>query len=472
MDRNSLLSSIPKVDELLNNNNIKILEKSVPRAIIVDAVRDGLNNIRQSILKMPNGMLENYHIDMEELINNIITRAVGEFKPHLKNVVNCTGIIIHTNLGRSPLCREAVEAAASVAGGYSNLEYNIDDGERGSRYSHIEYIVKRITGAESAMVVNNNAAAVLLALGTLCKNKEAVVSRGELVEIGGLFRVPEVMEQSGAKLVEVGTTNRTHAFDYENAINENTGVLLKVHTSNYRILGFTESVSGRELSKIGAKHGIPVIEDIGSGSFIDFSRFGLNAEPTVQDAVSSGIDIVTFSGDKMLGGPQAGIIVGKKHYIEMMKKNPLTRALRVDKMTIAALEATLKKYINEEDALKDIPTVSMIIESEEHIKKRARILLNRVKGAVGGGAEVYLTREFSQIGGGAMPLENLPTYAVCVKPKTISAGKLEERLRKGTVPVIGRVKDDSVLLDVRTVKPDQYGIITDAMEEIFQGGRS
>lgn len=472
MDRNSLLRSLPKVDDILNNEHIKAIEGNINRALIIESIRKNLNVLREDILKTPDDMIQGYIIDFDKLIDGIIIQAAESARPHLKSVVNCTGVIIHTNLGRSVLCREAIEAVKNVAANYSNLEYDLENGKRGSRYSHIEYVLRKITGAESAIVVNNNAAAVLLALSTLCKGKEAVVSRGELVEIGGAFRVPEVMEQSGAKLVEVGTTNRTHPYDYENAIGENTGALLKVHTSNYRILGFTESVGQRELVDIGRKYNVPVIEDIGSGNFIDFSKYNVAYEPSVQDAISSGIDILTFSGDKMLGGPQAGIIAGKAKYIDMMKKNPLTRAVRVDKMTIAALEATLKKYIDEKDAVSSIPTLRMITETEEHIKKRAMILLEKVKSCAKDKAEVCLIKEFSQIGGGAMPLENLPTYAVCVKPEYISANRLEENLRHNIVPVIARVKDDGVLLDVRTVNEDQYDIIGDAVRSGLSGGIS
>lgn len=468
MDRKILLSSIPKVDEVLCCSEIEKLNSIAPRVLIVDSVREVLDEIRQRILNGTDEEIEGFNIDMDEIAYRVEGAVKTGLQPHLKRVINCTGIIIHTNLGRAVLCNDAVNAILRVAGNYSNLEYDLACGERGSRYSHMEDIIKRITGAEAAMAVNNNAAAVLLVLSTMCRGREAVVSRGELVEIGGSFRIPEVMEQSGAILKEVGSTNRTHLYDYENALNENTGVLLKVHTSNYRILGFTEEVSGRELSELGKKRGIPVVEDIGSGSFIDFSKYGLSYEPTVQEAISSGIDIVTFSGDKMLGGPQAGIIAGKKEYIDRMKRNPLTRALRIDKMTIAALEATLKKYIDEEEAVKSIPVISMITEKSESVKERAGVLLDKIKNAVGDKAEVSVLMEHSQIGGGAMPLENLPTYALSVKPHNLSVNKLEQKLREAEVPIIVRAHNDSILIDVRTVKEDEYSIISSTLRDILQ----
>ncbi len=282
--------------------------------------------------------------------------------------------MIHTNLGRSLLAKEAIENVIKVSENYSNLEYDLKQGKRGSRYSHVEELIKKVTGAEAAMVVNNNAAAVMLALNTLCEEKEAIVSRGQLVEIGGSFRVPDVMKFSRAHLVEVGTTNRTHLYDYENNINENTGVLLKVHTSNFKIMGFTEEVSSEEMVQLGEKYKLPVMEDIGSGTLVDFSKYGFTYEPTVQSSLEKGVDVVTFSGDKMLGGPQAGIIVGKKKYIDKMKKNQLTRALRIDKMTLAALEGTLKYYIDEKEAIENIPTLNMILSSKEiHKKKSSKI---------------------------------------------------------------------------------------------------
>lgn len=467
MDRKYLLSSIPKVDELLNRCEISELQAAVPRTLVIESIRETLDDLRKFILKSPEEKLDNYVIDYDSILKSITQKAAKANERHLKRVINGTGIVIHTNLGRSELCREAVEAVIDVSKNYSNLEYELEEGKRGSRYSHVEDIIVRLTGAESAIVVNNNAAAVLLVLSTLCKCKEAIVSRGELVEIGGSFRIPEVMEQSGALLVEVGATNRTHLYDYERAINENTGAILKVHTSNYRILGFTESVGADELVELAGKHNLPVIEDIGSGSLIDLSKFGVEYEPTVQEAVRSGVDIVTFSGDKMLGGPQAGIIVGIRKYIEDMKKNPLTRALRIDKMTLAALEATLKQYIEEEKAVQNIPTLKMITESKDVLHKSAKKFANMLKSSIKDRADIDIVEEFSQIGGGAMPLQNLPTFAVCIKPHFISVNQLEKSLREGTIPIISRTRNESILLDMRTIRDDEHSIIKDALVKIL-----
>lgn len=467
MNRNLLLSSIPKVDEVLNIESLSEQLKDIPRVIVVEAIRGALNDVRTFILQCSDEQLIDYSIDINSILKAIIENAHAMSQRHLKRVINGTGVVIHTNLGRSILCREAVDAVLNVAQNYSNLEYDVEGGIRGSRYSHLEYIISKITGAESAIAVNNNAAAILLVLSTLCKGKEAVVSRGELIEIGGSFRIPEVMEQSGAILREVGTTNRTHRADYENAINENTGILLKVHTSNYRILGFTEAVSSNELADLVRSNDIPVVEDIGSGSFIDFSKYGLSYEPTVQDAIKAGVDIVTFSGDKMLGGPQAGIIAGRKKYIDRMKKNPLARALRLDKMTIAALEATLRKYLDEGEAVDEIPTVGMIVASKEAIYKRAEQLLEVLKKSTGKRAEYSIAEENSQIGGGSMPLENLPTSVIVIKSLNISANQLEESLRKADIPIIVRVQNNSIFIDIRTVRDDEFSIISNTLDKIL-----
>lgn len=467
MDRNKLLRSIPKVDEVLGRYEIRSLMDSLPRPLVLQSVREALDSARKYIIQNPEDKLENYNIDIDCIIKSSIRIAEEKHTPNLKKVINASGIIIHTNLGRSLLCDDAVKAVSEAAKNYTNLEYDIQNGTRGSRYSHIEDLVVKITGAESAMAVNNNAGAVLLALSTLCRGKEAIVSRGELVEVGGSFRIPEVMEQSGAMLREVGATNKTHFYDYEKAVNENTGVILKVHTSNYRILGFTETVGGKELAALGAKTGIPVVEDLGSGSFVDFSKYGLEYEPTVQDEIKSGIDLVTFSGDKMLGGPQAGIIAGKKKYLDLIKMNPLTRALRIDKMTLAALEATLRQYIDEDTAIENIPTLRMITASEDTIKQKAEKLGLMMKKAAGENVKIKVERDYSQIGGGSMPLENLPTYVVSLRSLSASPSEIESRLRGYRVPIIARVCRDRVLFDVRTVEDCDLSIIRDAVISIL-----
>ncbi len=379
---------------------------------------------------------------------------------HMKPVINATGTILHTNLGRAPIPPEHAERLKAIVTGYSNLEYNLEAGKRGERYSHFEQLLCRITGAEAAIAVNNNAAAVMLVLSTIGKDAEVVVSRGELVEIGGKFRIPDVMEQSGAKLVEVGTTNKTHPSDYEDAITEATAALLKVHTSNYRIVGFTESVSVDEMYEIAREHDIPVIEDIGSGVLIDLSRYGITYEPTMQASLAAGASVVCFSGDKLLGGPQAGIVVGKKKYIEKMKKNPLMRAIRIDKFTAAALEMTLQEYLSEANAVQKIPVLQMITRPETEIAAAAADLCQQLQGLP---ADIRVESCESQIGGGSMPLERLPGRAVVIRPQQISAATLEERLRQQETPVIVRVADDAVHLDLRTIQAHQMSSVVQAV---------
>lgn len=462
-EKKELLSSLPKVDLLLEDERITAAGYK-SRTMLVESVRETLDKYRKGILE---GKISDYSFrDIEEDIISTLRKKEGF---HLKGVVNATGTILHTNLGRAVLSKEALDAITGVASGYSNLEFNIEKGERGSRYSHVESLLCRITGAEAAMVVNNNAAAVMLVLSTLAKGKEAIVSRGQLVEIGGSFRVPDVMEESGASLHEVGTTNRTHLYDYENAINENTGVILRVHQSNYRIMGFTEEPDITDLIELGRQHGIPVIEDIGSGVFIDLSRFGLSPEPTVQASIAKGMDVVTFSGDKMLGGPQAGIIVGKKKFIDAMKKNQLTRALRIDKLTLAALEATLKLYLDEERALKEIPGLRMLTVKPEDLKKDAIRLLRALRKRLGDRANMEVEKSFSQVGGGSMPTEQLETFVVTLTSPLYTPDTIEERLRTGEVPVIARIYKDKLIFDVRTLLPKDYKLVEDSLDKALQG---
>jgi L-seryl-tRNA(Ser) seleniumtransferase len=461
MDNKTLLRNLPKIDELLNGEYIIEELKTTRRTLVVEALRETIDSLRSDILK---GTISEYDKDY---IFTEFKRILNKKKePKLKKVVNAAGVVIHTNLGRSVLCKEAVENVIKAAENYTNLEYNLETAQRGSRYSHVEELIKRITGAEAAVVVNNNAAAVMLVLNSLCDDKEAIVSRGQLVEIGGSFRVPEVMKFSGAKLVEVGTTNRTHLWDYENHINENTGVLLKVHTSNFKIMGFTEEVSVEELVKLGNKHQVPVIEDIGSGVLVDFSKYGFVYEPTVQASIKAGIDVVTFSGDKMLGGPQAGIIAGKKEYVDRIKKNQLTRALRIDKMTLAALEGTLKYYLDEEEAVKNIPTLNMILSSKEEHKKRAQRLKTRLQRA-GVDLGIKVEPDYSMVGGGSMPTEKIPTYVLKIKSHSMSPEAIEKKLRENTVPVIARIYNGEILIDVRTMFDDDFDIIVEAFRKMM-----
>lgn len=455
MDK-ELLRQLPKIDELLKEDLVLKELNSTGRTIVVDSLRESIDLYRRYILE------EKIHsFEREEILNYAFKLLNDKKKPNLKKVINATGTVIHTNLGRSLLSDGAIKNAIEVAGSYNNLEYDINSGKRGSRYSHIEELITKITGAEAAMVVNNNAAAIMLVLDTLCKDKEAIVSRGQLVEIGGSFRVPEVMKFSGAKLVEVGTTNRTHLYDYEDNINENTGLLLKVHTSNFKIYGFTEEVDLESLVKLGNDMNIPVVEDIGSGVLIDFSKYGFTHEPTVQESIKKGVDIITFSGDKMLGGPQAGIIVGKKKYVDLMKKNQLTRALRIDKMTLAALEGTLKYYLDEKSAIENIPSLSMILASKEDMKKKAMKLKKKLSNNTKD-FDFTVTLDASMVGGGSMPTEKIETYVIKVKNKVFSANEMEQKLRYNETPIITRIFNDELILDVRTIFEKDFDIIIKA----------
>jgi len=401
--------------------------------------------------------------DYEALLKKIF---IEYETPSLKRVINATGVVIHTNLGRAPLALEAQEAILRVAKYYSNLEYDLKEGRRGSRYSHVEEILLELTGAEAALVVNNNASAVLITLNTLARGKEVIVSRGELVEIGGSFRIPEVMSWAGCTLREVGTTNKTHLKDYENAINENTAMLLKVHKSNFAIVGFTKEVPAKELVELAKRRGLLVMEDLGSGCFVDFSKYGYQKEPTVQEVLKAGVDVVTFSGDKLLGGPQAGIILGKKELIEKIKKNPLNRAIRIDKLTLAALEATLRLYRDEELAVKNIPVLRMILASEEELKKRARKLLNLFKKAGLKEFEFSLVRTMGKTGGGALPLLDLPSFGVSVKCNRLSPSEIQSMLRKVQPPIIVRIEEDQVIFDVRCIYDEELPLLVDAMQRI------
>lgn len=463
--KKALFAQLPKVDELLEHADIKQLLEDKSRTVIVDSIRESIDQVRKQIIGLSNEEAGDFEVKVDEIVTSVVNMTTAKEAYHLKRVVNATGVVLHTNLGRSLLANEIKEHIGEIACSYSTLEFDTANGKRGSRYSHVEDIICELTGAEAALVVNNNAAAVMLVLSTLSEGKEAIVSRGQLVEIGGSFRIPEVMRWSGAGLVEIGTTNKTHLKDYERAITENTGVLLKVHTSNYRILGFTKEVSVEELAPLAQKHDIPLVEDIGSGSFIDFSKFGLMKEPTVQEAIEAGADVVTFSGDKMLGGPQAGIIVGKKEYIEDMKANHLTRALRVDKMTLCALEATLKFYRDEERALKSIPALRMLTMQADELKERAECLLSVVQEQVKT-FNIEVIKGASEVGGGSMPLEKLPTYLLSVTHDKLSANKIIKGLRDYEMSVIARVEDDNVLFDPRTLQDGEFEFVAKALASL------
>ena len=460
-----LLRRLPAVDELLRQPVIAEAVGTFPRSLVVRAVRNVLDRIRRAILSDQSSGVS--RLDEAALIQEILAEAEGLAAYTLQRVVNGTGIIVHTNLGRSLLCQEALERLQLIGSGYSNLEYDLEAGSRGSRYVHAEAILREITGAEGALVVNNNAGAVLLVLNTLAQGREVVVSRGELVEIGGSFRIPDVMTRSGARLREVGCTNRTHLEDYRAAIGPETALLLKVHASNYQISGFTAEVDLATLVALGRAHNLPVMDDLGSGCFVDLSRFGLRGEPLVQDSVRSGADVITFSGDKLLGGPQAGIILGRKEIVERLRKSPLTRALRVDKFTLAALEATLRLYRDEETAVRAIPTLRMIAIEVEILATRAQSLADRIRMAVGSGAEVAVVDGASQVGGGALPVQTLPSKLVALTSRRLSAARLEANFRGNQPPIIGRVEQERFLLDVRTFQLGDDEVIVAAAARLL-----
>ena len=463
MNKNLLYRSIPKTDILLENEEIKKLIEKYSRDTVMESIHVEMDKLRKYIGQSDDE--EKAKKQIELLIPHIEMTVTAMHTPNMRMVINATGTVLHTNLGRAPIGKKHMERVAQIATGYSNLEYNLEAGKRGERYSHFEKLLCKITGAEAAMAVNNNAAAVMLILSSMAKGGEVVVSRGELVEIGGKFRVPDVMEQSGATLVEVGTTNKTHYSDYEEAITEETKALLKVHTSNYRIVGFTDSVGIDELVPLAKERDIPVIEDLGSGVLIDLSKYGITYEPTVQESIRKGADVVCFSGDKLLGGPQAGIIIGKKKYIDIMKKNQLTRALRIDKFTAATLELVLQEYLSEENAIKNLPVLRMITKPLEEIKKDARDLSRMLKRA-NLPAKIEVVPCESQIGGGSLPLERIPSMAVTIRPDKISVPEFEERLRHLPVPVIPRVINDTVLMDVRTLDKKAMTILTDQLKSL------
>ncbi len=467
MDKRNLFAMLPSVDEVVSNKRFDDFLQFYPRTLILESIRESIEYNRQKILKLKDEEVESYKVNLDEIIENSLVNAKNKYSLSLKKVINATGTVLHTNLGRSLLSEEIKDELWTAASRYSNLEYNLGKGERGSRYVHLTDTIKRLTGAEDVLVVNNNAAAVLLVLSTMAKGGEAIVSRGELVEVGGSFRIPSIMALSGADLVEIGSTNKTHLNDYEDAITENTKVLMKVHTSNYRVLGFTESIGVDELSDLGKKYRLPVIEDLGSGVFIDLSKFGMTYEPTVMDSLKNGADIVTFSGDKMLGGPQAGIIVGKKEYIEKMKKNQLTRALRVDKLTICSLEATLRMYLDEKKAIENVPTLKMLLYSYEELAERAEILYTKIKSS-NIDADVSMEDGLSQVGGGSMPLETMKSRVITISPKSISISELEKRLRLSDSHIIARVYDDKYVLDVRTIFNDEFGVLAQEIEKAFK----
>ena len=458
----ALLSSLPSVDELLKGAGVVSLLSGHPRAVVVQAIREVLSEAREKIIAARTADTS------AEALSAAISRRIQKLSAFsLLPVINATGIVLHTNLGRAVLSEKALNNVIAVSKGYSTLEYDLEAGKRGKRHTHTKRVLKQLTGAEDALIVNNNAAAVFLSLNTIARDREVIVSRGELVEIGGSFRIPDVMAASGATLREVGTTNKTHPYDYSRAINEKTGLLLKVHQSNYKLIGFTQDVSIEELAELGNKHGIPVMYDMGSGCLIDLKPYGIHTEPSVQEIMRSGADLVTFSGDKLLGGPQGGIIVGKKELIEKIQKNPLARAVRVDKMTIAAFEATLMEYMDPEYALQNIPVLRMLFQAPKTIKIRAQKIMLQLRKQVTD-AEIRLIQDSSKAGGGSLPDAEFETYAVALKPEHISVNDLEARLRDSSPPVIARIKDNALILDARTIQGEDIRELVRVVSSAFR----
>lgn len=463
-DTRELLRRIPQVNELVS----RTLELEgtgdlgAHRQVLLEATRSLLEDVRASILS-GDGRFSPADLDPEALARAAASAARGALRPGFRKVINATGVVLHTNLGRAPLSTAALDAVRETASGYCNLEYRLGDGARGSRQEHLEPLLCALTGAEAAMAVNNNAAAVLLVLAGLAGGREVIVSRGELVEIGDSFRLPDIMAQGGAHLIEVGTTNRTRLSDYRNAIGPDTAMMMKIHQSNFRIVGYSEDVPVRELAELGAQSLVPVVEDLGSGLFASLEPLGIRGEHTPSDSIREGATLVTFSGDKLMGGPQAGLIVGRSEYVEELRKHPLSRALRIDKMVAAALEATLRAYLDPGAATSSVPALRMLFEPADSVRARAgrlkRLLDRRAKGA----AEFSVVREVSRAGGGTLPVAGIATWCLALRPSAVSVAELEDRLRLSSPAVLGRAKDDMLLLDLRTVSDDEVRPLADAI---------
>lgn len=444
----NLLRELPSIDQLLKHVRCEALLERYSRDYVTSHCRAALDRLRVDIRQSRERAVD---VSEEAILDRIEQRISIDSRPGHVRVVNATGTILHTNLGRALLSQAALDAMLAVAAQPINLEFDLAAGKRGKREETLEALLIDLTGAEAATVVNNNAAAVLLGLNTLAEGKEVIVSRGELIEIGGAFRIPEIMAKSGAILREVGATNRTHPADYENAINDKTALLLKVHTSNYKVVGFTAEVTLEQLVAIGKKHQLPVMEDLGSGALIDLSKYGLPKEPIVAERIQAGADLVSFSGDKILGGPQAGLLVGKKNWIGRINKNHLQRALRCGKLTLAALEATLRQYRQSPNIVQEIPTLRAFTRPMDEIRALGEALVPRLEAALGASFRVQLKESTAQIGSGALPTEELPTAVVSVEHAKLSANAIAQKFRAANPPILGRIKEDRFLLDLRTI---------------------
>ncbi|MCG0239154.1 MAG: L-seryl-tRNA(Sec) selenium transferase [Firmicutes bacterium] len=457
--------AIPPVNAVLETPPVREMLARHSRQLVLAAVQAVLAEVREAIRGSAREEdLAGLSLAARDLGERAAAWLRRRLAPRLRRVINATGVVLHTNMGRAPLAPAAVAAIAEVASRYNNLELDLATGERGSRQAHVEDLICQLTGAEAAMVVNNNAAAVLLMLSALCRDREVVISRGELVEIGGSFRVPEVMVQGGARLVEVGTTNKTHLRDYERAIGPNTGAILKVHSSNFKIIGFTAAPTVAELADLAHRHGLPLLVDWGSGVMIDLARLGIEREMTMPELIAAGADLITFSGDKLLGGPQGGFIVGRRELVAACRSHPLARAVRIDKLTLAGIEATLRLYLDPERALAEIPTLAMLGRTREALRPAAQELAERVAAAVGDRAEVQVVEGTSQAGGGALPGVEIPTVLVAVTPR-LPVHRVEARLREADPPVIVRVQQDRILLDLRTLWPEEFPLVAGALAQ-------
>jgi L-seryl-tRNA(Ser) seleniumtransferase len=458
--------NLPAVNDILESPAVQNLAGRHSRELIVGAVRGELAELRK---RLAQGEAIDGTAGKDDVAARVVARLDRELRPKLRSVINATGIVLHTNLGRAPVAEEAARAAYEAARGYLNLELDLETGKRSSRQVAVRDWVCRLTGAEWATAVNNNAAATVIALRSLCQGKEVVISRGQLIEIGGSFRIPDIMAVSGAVLREVGTTNITRLADYERAIGPATGALLQVHTSNYRVSGFTKSVPLADLVALGRKHNLKVIDDIGSGALLDFGRFGFHGEPVARDSIAAGADLVLFSGDKLLGGPQAGILAGRKEWVQKIEKDPLMRAFRLDKMTLAALEATLRLYLNEERALREVPGLRMLGAPLTELRQRAEALAAAFR-EVEGLAAAEVREDVAYVGGGSLPDQAMKTFVVEVEPRGISDADLAYRLRTGDPAVMGRLRDGKLVLDVRTVFPHQEASLLEAVRRAVGRG--
>ncbi len=466
--KQSFLNGLISTTKLINYPKIRVLMEEFPNQVVADTIKDELMKLRETLISTPDEDMDSVNISAENIESKVDIRVRAGFRPSIRPAINAAGIILHTALGRAPYAESARKALNDAVKNYCTLAVDVPSGKRGDRYAHVESLLQYLTGAEAACVTNNNAAAVLLVLNTLAKGKEVIISRGQLIEIGGAFRIPDIMEQSGAVMVDIGTTNRTHLFDYENAATEETAMIQFVHTSNYRVVGFMKEVERKDLSVLAKKLDIPLVEDIGSGALIDFRKYGLPWEPTVQDSLKAGVDIATFSGDKIVGGPQCGIIVGKKRYIDLIKKNPLCRAMRNDKMTYSVLEATLKLYLDEKTLFKEHPVLHMLTLPVKTIADRAGKFVRRIKPLLPETCEIKVVNGESELGSGSLPAYYIPSKNVSLISSKLSSEEISKRLRLSHPPVFTRIEKDRVLFDFRTIHPDETKTLSDVIIKVLK----